>query len=297
MVLPPLYKYLDVNGARLTLKNGTFKHAKPSDFNDLEDLTVRSIFPESDEAALQEIKDSLTDVLLKNLNRPPTSTSPQLRQKVELIQKAYITNPDAAATTKAMIKEDTISKLYDLDTLRTKSKGYIDEINNFMQSFRVLCVTQDSTSTDMWKRYAQDSEGIVLRILPNARKDSKFLRFRKVEYRATRPPLYKNVMEFLEDSLFGDQERRALEVMERILYAKTLDWEYEDEYRLVIPILDGADWNTMPYHPEEIPELYLGHRTSADIKAEIIELAKSRNPEIKIFHSCLGPDGRIIFLQ
>ena len=40
MVLPPLYKYLDVTGAKLTLQNGTFKHAKPSDFNDLEDLTI-----------------------------------------------------------------------------------------------------------------------------------------------------------------------------------------------------------------------------------------------------------------
>jgi hypothetical protein len=33
MALPPLYKYLDVQGAKLTLGNRTFKHAKPSTFS------------------------------------------------------------------------------------------------------------------------------------------------------------------------------------------------------------------------------------------------------------------------
>ena len=39
MTLPPLYKYLNVQGAKLTLGNRTFRHAKPSDFNDIEDMT------------------------------------------------------------------------------------------------------------------------------------------------------------------------------------------------------------------------------------------------------------------
>jgi hypothetical protein len=51
MPLPPLYKYLDVQGAKLTLGNRTLKHAKPSDFNDTEDLTIQSIFLEETEAA------------------------------------------------------------------------------------------------------------------------------------------------------------------------------------------------------------------------------------------------------
>lgn len=41
MALPPLYKYLDVKGAKLTLGNDTFRHAKPSDFNDVEDMAVQ----------------------------------------------------------------------------------------------------------------------------------------------------------------------------------------------------------------------------------------------------------------
>jgi hypothetical protein len=297
MTLPPLYKYLDVEGAEFTLRNGNFKHAKPSEFNDLEDLTIRSIFPESDEAALQEIKDNFTDILLHNLDRAPTCINLQMRQQIALIQKVYRENPDAAKAIKEITKNDAISTLYDLDGLKQRSKGYVEEINNFMQGFRVLCVSQDNTSMQMWTRYAQDSQGIVLRILPSVKRDSKFLRFRKVEYHATRPPLHKNVLEFLESGLFGDQEQRIREIMDDIIYSKTLEWEHEDEYRLVIPILDDRDWRLMPYHPEEIPELYLGHKASKEVKAEVIELAKKRNPQIRIFHSCIDPNGRLLFLQ
>ena len=141
MTLPPLYKYLDVEGAKLTLRNGNFRHAKPSEFNDLEDLTIRSIFPESEDAALQEIKDNFSDVSLNNLDRAPTCINLQMRQQVALIQRAYRENPDAARAIKERTKNDTISTLYDLDGLKQRSKGYVEEINNFMQGFRVLCVT------------------------------------------------------------------------------------------------------------------------------------------------------------
>lgn len=47
--------------------------------------------------------------------------------------------------------------------------------------------------------------------------------------------------------------------MEKIIYAKTLGWQHEGEYRLCIPLAPGEEpWNTLSYHPEEITELYLG---------------------------------------
>src|SRR5260370_31243 len=67
MALPPLYKFLSVEGAKLTLGNNTFRHAKPSDFNDIEDLTVQSIFPEETEIALKTLEDGFTDVILAHL--------------------------------------------------------------------------------------------------------------------------------------------------------------------------------------------------------------------------------------
>src|SRR5450432_974358 len=71
MGLPPLYKYLDVQGAKLTLGNQSFKHAKPSDFNDTEDLTIQSIFPEDIETALKRASGGMLDVILTHLEVGP----------------------------------------------------------------------------------------------------------------------------------------------------------------------------------------------------------------------------------
>jgi hypothetical protein len=72
MTGPPLYKYLNIEGARLTLGNRCFKHAKPSTFNDTEDLTIRGLFPEDDETALAVIEINFTNILVKHLDEVPS---------------------------------------------------------------------------------------------------------------------------------------------------------------------------------------------------------------------------------
>jgi hypothetical protein len=70
MALPPLHKYLSLQGAMLTLENQTFRHAKPSDFNDTQDMTIQSIFPEATEVALEKLSENIPDVILKRLGDP-----------------------------------------------------------------------------------------------------------------------------------------------------------------------------------------------------------------------------------
>src|ERR1700730_6522404 len=123
MALPPLYKYLDVQGAKLTLGNRTFKHAKPSDFNDTEDLTIQSIFPEDVEAALTKLVNYFTDVIVKNVNKTPTC-GPQLRDKVALIQRVYRENPKAADAVKEQIKKDPASEIFEVEHMRARKPRY-----------------------------------------------------------------------------------------------------------------------------------------------------------------------------
>jgi hypothetical protein len=279
--LPALYKYLDVRGAQLTLGNRTFKHSKPSEFNAKEDLTIRSLFPESDEVALKEMNKGLTDIVRQHLHEVPTLESPTQRANIVLMQKVYQTNPEAAKIVKEQMQT---SSVFTLEQMQTKNRQFVEEINTFMQGYRILCVSELNDSERMWERYAQSHEGIVLRIAPNLKNDSKYKLFRKVEYQDARPPLYDSTFSFLESSIFGDQEKRRKTILDKIIYAKTREWEYESEYRLAIPIhADGQDWNTMPYHAEEITELYLGHKMPDETKSEIVALARAVNPEIDIF--------------
>ena len=80
------------------------------------------------------------------------------------------------------------------------------------------------------------------------------------------------------------------EITDRIIYSKTLEWEYESEFRLAIPVFEGKDWNTLRYHPEEITELYLGLAMSEGNKDKIVALAKAVNPNIAIFQTRRGAD-------
>jgi Protein of unknown function (DUF2971) len=294
MDLPPLYKYLDVRGAKLTLGNRTFKHSKPSDFNDIEDLTIQSIFPEEVEAALTKLTNSFTDVILKNVNKPPTC-GPELKEKVAIIQRVYRENPSAADIVRDEIKKDPANRTFDVEHMRAMGQATIKEINAFMQDYRVLCVSSHRNSERMWTGYAQNHEGIVLRIEPCVEKASKFQRFRPVEYRPSRPPLYDDTLDFLEGSLFGDQEARRRTILDKIVYTKTLDWEHEGEYRLAIPLRGGENWNTLSYHPEEITELYLGFAMTRENKEEIIGRAKAVNPSIAIFQMFRGVNDALIF--
>ena len=295
MAPPPLYKYLNVHGAKLTLGNRAFKHAKPSDFNDTEDLSIQSIFPEDTEAALKKLVDGFTDVILQHLNDPPTCSSPR-KEMVALIQHVYRTNPAAADVVKAELAKEEGNPVFDIDHMRARAVAFVEEINDFMQSYRVLCVTTHKDSEEMWSGYAEKHKGVAIRIEPNLAKDSKFQLFRPVVYHEKRPPLYEDTLEFIAGSVFGDQEARMKEMLERIVYAKTLNWEHESEYRLVIPIGQGEEpWNTLSYHPEEITELYLGLAMEKADLEEIVSKARAVNPDIAVFQANRNENGKLNF--
>ena len=295
MALPPLYKFLSVEGAKLTLSNNTFRHAKPSDFNDIEDLTVQSIFPEETEVALKRLENGFTDVILAHLNDPPTCKSP-MREQVAMIQQVYRTNPDAANIVKAQLAKENRKAIFDVEQARSLAKKHLKEINEHMQGMRVLCVTTDKDSGRMWDEYARQHKGIALRIEPNIAKDSKFQRFQPVTYRKTRPPLYDDTFEFIAGGLFGNLEISARAIIEKIIYSKTLKWQHESEYRLAIPLgKDEAPYDVLKYHPEEITEIYLGLAMGKADKDDILAKAKALNPNIRMFQAERDAKGRITF--
>jgi hypothetical protein len=181
MALPPLYKYLDARGAKLTLGNRTFKHAKPSDFNDTEELTVQSIFSDETEVALRKLTFGFTDVILQHLSDPPTCNSP-MNAKIALIQQAFLTNPRAADKIKSELIKEGREPTFDIGYMRKRAEEFLKDINERMQAIRVLCVTTHKDSEQMWCGYADNHKGIALRIEPNVAKDSIFQRFRPVIY-------------------------------------------------------------------------------------------------------------------
>jgi hypothetical protein len=150
MTVPRLYKYLDIEGARLTLGNRCFKHAKPSTFNDNVDLTIRGLFPEDDETALAIIERNFTDVLVKHLDEAPSCVNEEMRQKVSILQAAFKANPNAADIIKEAKKG--LPSVFNLEHMKQRHMDFVAEINAFMQGYRILCVSSCKDSDRMWQR-------------------------------------------------------------------------------------------------------------------------------------------------
>lgn len=289
------YKFLDPDGGMLTLENGTFKHAKPSDFNDVEDLTINGVFPSSIEGSIEEIERNFLDIIIKNLEVEPTCPLP-MREKLRSIQAFLKKDP---------INKGVISKglaevggnIYDVEHLKDFTTSFISEVNQFLQSYRILCVTRNLYSPRMWYEYAANHTGIAVKIKPNHSKDSKFKLFREVQYQDKRPTLYKDPTHFIEDSLFGDKEQIYARCLNEIIYTKTREWEHEEEYRLVIPVLDNeAPWDTLSYHSEEISELFLGAKIEDSIEEKIVSSARVRNSKIKIYRTNIQKNDKLSFV-
>jgi hypothetical protein len=89
---------------------------------------------------------------------------------------------------------------------------------------------------------------------------------------------------------------RIAAIMETIIYSKTLKWKHESEYRLAIALgKNEKPYDTLPYHPEEVTEMYLGLAMDKKDKDDIIAKAKALNPKIAIFQAKRDVKGAIAF--
>ena len=171
----------------------------------------------------------------------------------------------------------------------------LKEINEFMQGYRVLCVTAHLESEKMWSKYADNHKGIALRIEPNLAKGSKF-GFSAPSSTERSGPHSTMIRLSSSQACFGNQETKLRAMVEKIIYAKTLEWEYECEYRLAIAMRESEEpWNTDPYHPEEITELYLGLAMEKADRDGICSTARAVNRDIAIFAARRNPDGKLGF--
>lgn len=229
----------------LLAANRCLRFAKPSEYEDLEDMTVQSLFPDELETALAILSDGFVDAIVANPYAPPTC-SPKLRPAVVKLQKIFREKPQLAPFMKQALKDDPAKAGLNVEYWRTRSDAFIKETNEFMQNYRVLCVTTDRASERMWKEYAKDSSGIALRITPSVEKASRFELFAPVTYREQRPPVYAKTLDFAGDTMFGDHAARTRSVMDTIIYSKTNDDKFESEYRLAIPLGEGEeDYRTL----------------------------------------------------
>lgn len=152
---------------------------------------------------------------------------------------------------------------------------YVDLHQDLIQKFRVACFTESPYSMLMWAHYANNHKGFCIEYeIPPYTKEYLQL------YHNLMPVIYSNervsILEQCVRSLQppGLTETILWDIYKYGLLMKSMDWKYQNEWRLVsCDNLLASDYNCCFF---KIKRVYLGNKMSTETRLSIIATCKQR---------------------
>lgn len=286
-----LFKYLDINGAVPTIKNGTLKFTSPTALNDPFDVSIQTLFA-YDHLNLENHMDAFLDLLYSNEKFPPHNGS-YLGKMFEYIHNNL---NNLTGEQKLALRQDMIAtNVMNIEKMRVTADETLDKFQMMFDSSGFFCASKRYDNQLLWAHYADKHQGVVLEFVPNVEKDSMLILAQEVTYTNERPVLYKTNRDHWYKSLFYEMNEVLRTFTNQITMTKNLHWQYEEELRvyqpLLINVLDNKNHQFHSYHDEELARVYLGAKMSVDSKSRVAKEALNRNSKVEIFEMNLNPSG------
>jgi Protein of unknown function (DUF2971) len=236
-----LYKYLDCNGIKV-LENGTLRGSVPTKLNDPFEF-MAGLLPLTEQEILSSIETE--EVLIDEFwNRK--------RDKSESKQKF-----------RAHMRQHPEIILQHLQQHPNIQYEVFEEVCKGRDDYRLLCFSLRNDGILMWAHYADHHKGFVLGFdkAPLDAGYSPDQRF-PVEYRSARPCI-GNILDLLRP---GESEQLKMAVR-----TKSLEWAYEEEYRL-LGVKRNEDDNDMLFEPLMLRQVIFGSRCLPKLEERIREI-------------------------
>jgi hypothetical protein len=260
-----LYKFIgNVEDARFLLK-GCVKFTPIPELNDPSEL-MASVTPDDVRRSLERLrKDGYTDGDMIHLRRQG--------KVLERLAKRFqaIGVPDTPDQANAIIASPFYDNIPRLETLLRETA---QEISSRVGLF---CLTRRYDSLPMWAHYAANATGVVFEfrdledVFPG---DDTGVLHSPISVRYERERLGVTFEPQSHDSLF---------------FAKFDDWGYEQEVRVVVPLVDcravAASDRTLHLFdipPRNIARVVLGWRAPPDSARRLVELVQENNPDVEV---------------
>jgi hypothetical protein len=179
---------------------------------------------------------------------------------------------------------EKICACYHLENIKSNEWTQIIFYTIKIKNIGVLCLSDDKnkmpTQLLQWAHYAKNHTGFAVKFDTSniffdrrSDKDDKFCLLRKVEYKHKR--ICKSFLE-----LFSDIESNTYDP----LLIKSIDWEYEKEWRLIKYGINNLHENTIigleNIHFDAVKAIYLGLRSSIAIQECAKEFCKQFNCQL-----------------
>lgn len=286
--IPIIYKYTSKKSAGLIITKRSLRMGRPTEMNDPFDVYIDDLF----DTPLRQRYRAAATILVEMIERDPAAFADRISVPIEEVAAvSAMMNAGTAAQRDellALLASLTLEEVdprlaAECDALEIQRSALISQFRNS----GIFCATRRNDNLLMWAHYADEHRGVVLGFRPDAALDSFLCLLEPVTYSAIRPTFYDPV-----DPLMGvrpgPEDMRAFN--RSLTTAKSPEWAYEEELRLVIPshIPDGQAEVFMPFYPHELAELYLGYRFDRACRNEIVATARALNKDVSIFEAKLA---------
>lgn len=278
------YKYSDVEGARCILRDGTLKFSFASEYNDPFETKVDMSYAYDFIKTLPELQKERLNILLSDEPLPQFATSTYAQLTASLKQSLDKKTKEEKENFKNLVLADSPEAFMNIDGIRTASLELLEDLKSSFSCDTIFCASLIYDNILLWSHYAEKHKGVALEFVANIEKDSLLRLMTKVNYSTERPFLYNSPKDFLYKNMFQEIKDVLNEYISTISLTKSLAWKYEQEVRVYIAnIFDPKPYLLHNYHADELRAIYLGCKTDPNLEKELVGLAYSKNPAVKVF--------------
>lgn len=180
--------------------------------------------------------------------------------------------------------------VFNFKVLQQNNQFFIDKLRDDFQGSGVFCTSTNRNSLLMWSHYADHHRGVVFEFIPDELRDSALLISKSVKYTRERPLIYRTPEDLIRNAIMMPLLESVKQMRESLIYTKSVEWQYEEEYRLVIPrFIPAGETNEMLcFYPEELTAVYFGCRIDERQKKELTTLAKGLNPMTQFYQASMA---------
>jgi len=254
------YKYVTADVAKIILNSLEVKCSSPLIFNDPFDSQIEI---QHDINSKEELMDQMIGNICEKFK-------PMLLNK----------NPEEA---KHLVLKEILQDNEYVDNNHTKFNEFYTEINEKMievlEGERLFCVSLVNDNLLMWSHYANDHQGAVIKLKCVPEKLSALC--------AAKPVIYTDKIPLLTTAHLIDGTEKILKyILDEVLLTKSLDWKYEQEWRVSLLCQNKSEnFDLRSIFEEELDSIYLGCRMNPQDKDEIISIIKNKRKNVKTFEA------------
>lgn len=273
-----LFKYTCCDTVKIILVNQSLRFSHPSFFNDPFDSNIEHFLKEElFKINMTKNREKALELIFMDENELPAHLKEypamvMIRNKIRELSKQHC----------ELIKNEALSEdignLPNLESIKENQKENLKIIYEVMNRHVLLSLSSTFKSGSMWYHYANQHKGVMMEFLPSS-DDSYFHTVQKVKYENT-------LLHPSDGSLIGLSDMdKAKKLNDSVLLTKSTDWQYEHEFRVVIPeeLSKGELHKSYQFIKEDLVSLTFGLCTTLEEEKEIINVLRLFDFNIKIF--------------